>query len=103
MNLYDIWISGDGKCYLVHNMETSHIHRCVKQIDKSADGWRMISFSVLTDTEKEDIHSPLSKAWFVANALDYLYSFKHELEMRQENTYEVDKTIARIINARAEY
>ena len=100
MNTYDTWIDADGKCHLLCEMETKYIQNCIKQIDKAADNWRMIVFSDLTIEDKQEIQTPMRKAWFVVNALPYLHSFQRELASRNEDTTNTEKIIKRIIAAR---
>ena len=100
MNIYDIWIDGDQNCHLISEMDTNYINRCAYQIRKAADIWRYDSFDDLSKSDKNKVSTPLLRAWFVVNALDYLYSFKHELESRNEETTDVERIIQRIIEAR---
>lgn len=102
MNIYNVWIDASGKNHSIVEMETSYINNCVNEIRKAADAWRIDTVSNLSQAEKEDVHIPLHRAWFVVHALDYLYSFKRELEDRWEDTSNVEKLIKRIIDARNE-
>lgn len=35
-----VWITRDGRRYLVREMETRHIINCVRMIQRSKTGWR---------------------------------------------------------------
>lgn len=100
MNIYDIWIDGNKECHLISEMDTGYINRCIGQISKAADAWRCDNYDELRNSDKYSVGIPLQRAWFVVNALDYLYSFKQELEDRFEETDEVECVIKRIIDAR---
>ena len=100
MNIYDIWIDSSKKCHLITEMDTTYINNCVGQIGKVADVWRCDNYDDLSKADKLGVSIPLQRAWFVVNALDYLYSFKRELEDRLEETEHVEVIINRIIEAR---
>jgi hypothetical protein len=35
-----VWITRDGRSYLVSQMTTSHIINCIRKIQRSQKGWR---------------------------------------------------------------
>lgn len=96
---YTFWIDANGQRHDLRDMTTSYINRCIGQIALVVDSWKRIKQRDLTPKELERVNDPLQKAWFVFHGLNYLESFKNELNSRDEDTTQVSKTIGKIKEA----
>lgn len=100
MDIYDIWIDGDGNHHKICEMTTRYINSCVKQINKCADSWRGDTWDQLSVQEMARVNDPMQRAWFVVHAEKYLEKFLQELTARDEDASEVEYVLDRIQEAR---
>lgn len=82
MDLYDVWIDGDGEIHRISDMDDSYIQNCLRQLYKWKSNWSEITLEELSTAEKKRVADTGMKAWFVINGQKYIDVLEREMQKR---------------------
>ena len=82
MDLYDVWIDGNGEIHRISDMDDSYIQSCLRQLYKWKSNWSEITLEELSTAEKRRVADVGMKAWFVINGQKYIDVLEREMQER---------------------